>query len=224
MPKGIYDHSKSKPQPRRKFFHDKLWIENEYLHKEKGSSTIAKELGMSVASIQYWLKRFNIPFRDMNAKVYLLKRKKLSETRRKYKITKEYLIENYVGRKKTLNQIAQEFGCSWDTIRKYINRFDLPMRNQSRKYKSSYKRTTTIIRQFQKKLLNLYGYKCAICGYDKFVNAHHIEQWSKRQDNSAKNGIVLCPNHHAEADYGLITKNELRKYQINEQEKVRHSK
>ena len=37
-----------------------------------------------------------------------------------------------------------------------------------------------------------------------------------------ENGIVLCPNHHAELDEGIITKKEIKKYQINK-EKVRHS-
>ena len=79
-------------------------------------------------------------------------------------------------------------------------------------------RSTTEYRRFQKKCLYKYGYKCAICGYDKFVNAHHIEPYAVNKNSSADNGIILCPNHHAEADYGIINELELRKYQ---QETVR---
>jgi predicted restriction endonuclease len=68
-----------------------------------------------------------------------------------------------------------------------------------------------------------YGYKCAICGYDRFVNCCHIKRRANTGDDSIENGIVLCPNHHYEFDYGLISLKEIKKYQVNK-EKVRHSK
>jgi hypothetical protein len=35
---------------------------------------------------------------------------------------------------------------------------------------------------------------CAVCGFDKIVDIHHIDK--NKQNNSPKNLIGLCPNHH----------------------------
>ena len=35
---------------------------------------------------------------------------------------------------------------------------------------------------------------CVICGFDKIVDLHHID--SNKENNSSKNLIGLCPNHH----------------------------
>lgn len=36
--------------------------------------------------------------------------------------------------------------------------------------------------------------KCIICGFDKFVALHHLDQ--DRKNNSESNLVGLCPNHH----------------------------
>ncbi|MFW5846624.1 MAG: hypothetical protein ACOCUU_00550 [Nanoarchaeota archaeon] len=36
--------------------------------------------------------------------------------------------------------------------------------------------------------------KCAICGFDKVVDLHHLDQ--DKKNNSKENLIGLCPNHH----------------------------
>lgn len=221
MPKGIYDRIKSKPQPRKKFFHNKRWLEEQYLILGKSTPEIAKELGMKSAAINHWLVSFNVPIRN-KFKASNDKRKVMAEKELLFRvdIPKEYLIENFVGNKKTVNQIAAEFNTSWDTIRKRILRWGLKMREKD--ISGGYKRTTTHCRRFQKNILRHYGYKCAICGYDKFVNCCHISKRAYSGDDTIENGIVLCPNHHAEFDYGLITMEEIKKYQVNK-EKVRYS-
>lgn len=36
--------------------------------------------------------------------------------------------------------------------------------------------------------------KCVICGFDKIVDLHHLDE--KKQNNSETNLVSLCPNHH----------------------------
>lgn len=216
MPKGIYNRTKSKPYPRRKFFHDKKWLVEEYLHKKRSTVDIGKEISCSCQVINHWCRKFGIKLRDSRSSEQLRRMlKKSVQLTTKYHITKDYLEKEYLTARKTINQIATEFGCSWEVIYKRIKKHNLPLRNRKMFYRGRRRRTTTEHKRFQKKILGVYGYKCAICGYNKFVNAHHIEPWAKNENNSLENGILLCPNHHAEADYGIITPEELKKYQVN---------
>jgi len=57
----------------------------------------------------------------------------------------------------------------------------------------------SIIEQLKK----LYHYQCQICGYSfaetygaNYAEAHHIDYFTKTQNNNAKNIMILCPNHH----------------------------
>ncbi len=222
MPKGIYNREKAKPRPRQKFFHDKKWLEEQYLTLGKSTPEIAKELGMRIGAINRWLVKFKIPIRN-KFKASNEKRRMMAknDTLLRVDISKEYLVENFVGKKKTVNQIAAELNTTWTTIRKRILRWGLKMREKDKN--GQYKNSTTSGRIFQKNILRHYGYECAVCGYDKFVNCCHIERRAYTGNNTIENGIVLCPNHHAEFDYGLISVEEIKKYQVNK-EKVRHSK
>ena len=37
-------------------------------------------------------------------------------------------------------------------------------------------------------------FKCVVCGFDKIVAIHHIDE--NKKNNSPENLIPLCPNHH----------------------------
>lgn len=51
--------------------------------------------------------------------------------------------------------------------------------------------------------------KCIICGFDVVVAVHHILPKAEGGSNIPSNLAVLCPNHHAMADRGLIPSSEL---------------
>lgn len=55
-----------------------------------------------------------------------------------------------------------------------------------------------------------YERKCIICGFDIVVQIHHIIGRAKGGTNDAANLAVLCPNHHAMAELGLIQPHELQ--------------
>ena len=72
-----------------------------------------------------------------------------------------------------------------------------------------------------------YDCKCALCGwqatneliilngkahYSKGNEIHHITPLSKGGEDSLDNLILLCPNHHKQADMGLIPKDTLIKH------------
>jgi HNH endonuclease len=51
---------------------------------------------------------------------------------------------------------------------------------------------------------------CMICGFDVVVTVHHIIPRRLGGTNELENLVVLCPNHHAMADKGLISVDELK--------------
>lgn len=51
--------------------------------------------------------------------------------------------------------------------------------------------------------------RCMICGFDIVVDVHHIHPRRHNGTNALANLAVLCPNHHAMADRGFISKDEL---------------
>ncbi len=58
-----------------------------------------------------------------------------------------------------------------------------------------------------KKWLNvykMYGHQCYVCGFDEVTEVHHIIPRSAGGTNSMDNLVLLCPNHHALADRGMI--------------------
>lgn len=54
-----------------------------------------------------------------------------------------------------------------------------------------------------------YPQSCALCGFDIATQVHHIVPKSKGGQNNPENLIVLCPNHHAMAELGLLAADEL---------------
>lgn len=219
MPKGIYDRglANTKPPQNKKFHKTSEWLENEYLVNQKSTTEIGLSLGMSAVAINRWLKKYNIPIRN---KYDPICRKRMSETailvHTKYHITKDELRREFVENRKTINNLSIMYGCSWDAIRRRLIKYGFTLNKKSGVDSIVNRRRSPVeYRTFNKRIVNLYEYKCAICGYNKFVVAHHLKKWSETIDNSEKNGICLCPNHHAEADYGIIKIEELQTYQIN---------
>lgn len=207
MPKGVYNREKSKPQPRRKFFIEKKELYKLYILQKKGTVEIGKELKCTAQAVMYWLKKFNIPMRSIKeANRTDRKRASTSKAKKVFNFTKDILFKEYVIEKKTPNQIASEIGCSWDVVRRNLLKhgFRLPQHSKGERGR----RSSTEYRKFQKEALRKYGYKCEICGYNKFVNVCHIKPRFKGGSDKVKNAVVLCPNHHAEFDYGMIQVNK----------------
>lgn len=58
---------------------------------------------------------------------------------------------------------------------------------------------------------DLYGERCQICGYAISVDVHHLVPRSKGGSDDLENLVVLCPNHHREADTGLLRASDIKK-------------
>jgi predicted restriction endonuclease len=48
--------------------------------------------------------------------------------------------------------------------------------------------------RYRKIAINTHGEKCVVCGFDKVIEIHHIDE--DRTNNTKENLVPLCPNHH----------------------------
>lgn len=66
------------------------------------------------------------------------------------------------------------------------------------------------------KAVSVQGSACVVCGWriekrrSYGLEVHHIKPVRDGGTNDPDNLVVLCPNHHAEADYGILTPEQLR--------------
>ncbi|HJS20951.1 MAG TPA: HNH endonuclease [Anaerolineales bacterium] len=59
---------------------------------------------------------------------------------------------------------------------------------------------------FQKRVLNVYSYRCAFCGSFESVEAAHIIPVNhENSTDETRNGLALCALHHRAYDQALIT-------------------
>lgn len=80
---------------------------------------------------------------------------------------------------------------------------------------------------FSKEIISLYGAKCAICGWratEQLITTpkgiqyafgneiHHITPVNEGGKSNFSNLILLCPNHHKQADLGIIDRETLQGY------------
>jgi len=54
------------------------------------------------------------------------------------------------------------------------------------------------------RIYELYGGKCAVCGFDEIVEVHHIIPRALGGKDYPENLVLLCPNHHALVDRGML--------------------
>jgi hypothetical protein len=89
----------------------------------------------------------------------------------------------------------------------------------------------------KKEILETYDICCAICKwsitkqihngqyqYQAGCEIHHIEKVSEGGKHVFENCILLCPNHHTEADLGIISKDVLFSYVTKNKEKLKEDK
>ncbi len=52
---------------------------------------------------------------------------------------------------------------------------------------------------------------CMLCGFEVLLRVHHIVPRHEGGTNELTNLALLCPNHHAMADCGLVSREDLKK-------------
>ena len=225
-----------------KNYQNQGWLKTQYLDNKRTLKDIGIECGVSWGTIKYWCDKYQISLRDPHDIDHVRAMQRKCAEQRKKKICREWLRSRYEDKGMTAKEIAKEYGCNWATIIRRLDEYGILIRKPKiRKWKSilrwleqDYFSDTKLLKQV---MIKIFGYSCMVdgCTYKNFIELHHINGKNfvkngctgrKHTKNCISNSVLLCPNHHKEADYGMIKKRILKKT-INHkivEEKVRHSK
>lgn len=88
-------------------------------------------------------------------------------------------------------------------LAKYHNDLDPLSKNMSEKIRLRFLGMTPKKKNYNI-LYKKYNGRCIVCGFDEIVEVHHILSKYLGGSDDIENLILLCPNHHALADRGMI--------------------
>ena len=110
----------------------------------------------------------------------------------------------------SLPELAEKFGIPRSTLNRYFNQAGIEVYFNSHKGKMTRwvirrkKENFKCVNAWKRALTEKYGHKCMLCDYNVIIEAHHIIPLNEGGKTSVDNGVLLCPNHHAEAHAGLF--------------------
>ena len=135
-----------------------------------------------------WLKKYNINLEEVHEKN--IAGASLTE------LSKEYVVP-----KTTLNRYLRNAGYRIQMNRKNDKKpYFINPAVKDLDYDFGSKNTIP----WKQTLIYYHRHKCFMCDYDKIVEAHHIIYAGEGGPTSVRNGILLCPNHHAETHAKLL--------------------
>jgi transposase len=108
----------------------KEFLEDCYIYKNMSQTKIAKMVGTNKIMVRRYLNKHNIPIRecslnDENGNKFDTKSSRKRLNTKLSILTKDFLEENYVLKKRTMLDIAKEVGCSYNLVSKQLKKFNL---------------------------------------------------------------------------------------------------
>lgn len=97
----------------------KEFLIEEYLNRKKTAKLISLENNIAKATVLSYLRKYNISIRKSNE----------ARNPNIKKITKEYLLEEYVNKKKTLREISEKLEVSAHCISNFLKTHDIKVRS-----------------------------------------------------------------------------------------------
>lgn len=98
---------------------DKEWLCQQYLEEKRSMDEIAEIVGCDSSLVSRALTSFDIPTRTPS-----------EVQKKKIHVDKEWLWQEYIGKKTGSPEIAKKFGCSAVAIRNALKRFNIPIRTR----------------------------------------------------------------------------------------------
>lgn len=110
-------------------YRNRDWLTQKRIAEEKSESQIAEECGASRATINRWLKRFDLDGRTLSEATALRHARNLA----KYK-EGDWLLKEYQKNQRSTYSIAAELGVTPGTILRWLKRSGIPVREADESY------------------------------------------------------------------------------------------
>lgn len=133
-------------------------------------------------------------------------------------IDKNWLEDQYVVHDRTVPEIAKLYGCCLQVIHFALRYHGINIRKarvRDAKILENYLKADRFhnVHRLKGAMIKLFGKQCMLpnCSYETFVDVHHLRGKGYRTksgrchtNNRITESVLLCPNHHREADNKLI--------------------
>lgn len=116
----------------------------------------------------------------------------------------------------SLPELSIEYGVPRTTLNRYLKDAGYKVyfnrhRGRIAAWQKRHKREEFVCTNaWKRRLVEQFGNTCCVCGYSRIVEAHHIVPQIEGGKHTPDNGILLCPNHHAEAHAGFLTEEKMK--------------
>lgn len=110
----------------------------------------------------------------------------------------------------SLPELSKKYGIPRTTLNRYFHQDGYKIYFNNHKCKVTRwvvrrkRKNFKCVNAWKRALVERFDHKCMVCGYEAIVEAHHIIPRNEGGDTSIDNGVLLCPNHHAESHAGLL--------------------
>ena len=180
------------------------WLREQYAEKRRSTLDIAEQCECSSRTVNYWLTKHGIETRSQNP----IPDQRLAD--------EEWLREQYVEKRRTSADIAEQCGCHSRTVIEWMKRHGIESRNVSGANHPKWNGgeipygpgwNDSKRRQVRERD----GYECADCGttqaehkakYDQKLHVHHLIKARNIDDaeerNASENLLTLCRDCHRE--------------------------
>jgi Trp operon repressor len=198
---------------------DPDWLRTEYETNLKSCREISEEIGCTIGTIELRLKRYNIKIRPTGI------------ARTRYKLSKEFLYNEYIIKEKSTREIANDVGCSNSIILRDIKAYDIPVRTNSESQRgekglnwkggiTQHKYCYKFNEKLREEVREYFGRKCFMCDKTEKENGqrldvHHCD-FNKGQGCCQRWCLVaICHNcHSATSHFRHRYFNELSNYWV----------
>lgn len=187
---GRRPHPKLKPPSRE-------WLAAEYLLPPEGKGRsqldIGWQLGTTKVTIGNWLRRYGLQQDPIKRITFFAKQPSIEPPSR------EWIIEEYINKDKSIREMAKELGCSTLTFNKWLRKYKINKpreqlaekhsRRMSGENNPAYANGNSgkyVVKRLAKKKPKV----CEWCGTIQKVQVHHIDH--DKMNNSDDNLTWLC--------------------------------
>lgn len=203
-----------------KKYTDRQWLRKEYVERGRLQKNIADECGVTGSTISNWLDRLDIEKRDP----YAHEIDPYKNHKNKHR-DEQWLRKQYVEKEKRMSEISEEFGLGINTIRRWLDRFDIPRREHpNEKYENKRYRDKEWLKQqhiHERRTMADIAEECGVtyATISRWLDRHGIEKKDYQHNKntcdfnlSGKSHTEGYPNWTAtgsKADVGYLTVHRL---------------